>query len=86
MFTGKEPDTLEEAKQDLEKCLYSQGSYFYSYKEYLMTSLMLIFCCCCKRRHFYKKRQKRYRRHNDAQEQLAKETDFFNFLNLKRMN
>ena len=86
MREGEYPNNLDDAMIDLNNCLQMSGRYTYPYNEYTCTKLMLNFFCCCKKRACYKRREKRYKRHKLAEEQLAKETDFFKFLKLLRIS
>ena len=86
MTDGEEPDNLDDAMNDLNICLSMSGRYNYPYKEYQSTKFMLRFCCCFKKRACYKRREQRYKRQKLAEEQLAKETDFFKFLKLLRIS
>ena len=86
MRDGEEPNNLDNAMIDLKKSLQMSGRYNYPYNEYICTTLMRTFCCCCKKQACYQRREKRYKRHKLAEEQLAKETDFFKFLKLLRIS
>ena len=82
---GKEPVDLTSATVDLTKSLKTSRPYQYGYVEYLGTWLILKLCCCFKKKACFKKREMRYMRHQLAEEQVAKETDFFRFLKLLRV-
>lgn len=66
-------------------CLETSSRYKYSYWEFLVTKFIVSLCFCCKQSECYKRRQTRFKRHQTAQQRMAKETDFFQFLKLLRI-
>ena len=86
MKTGSEPEDQDGAIEDLHKSLETHAKYKYTYREHLLSSTMKCICCCFKNAQCYKRRVKRLQRHEVAQEQLSKETDFFKFLKLLRIS
>lgn len=79
------PASEQEAKKAMMQNVSERGKYWYTYSEYLATSLLKACCSCCSNSAWYKKRAKRLERHLEASEKLANEIDICKLLYVQRV-
>ena len=61
------PVSERRAKKAMMQSVSERGKYWYTYSEYLATSLLKSCCsCCCSNSAWYKRREKRLERHHEA--------------------
>ena len=77
------------ARSAMMEIIAERGKYFYSYSDYLVSSLARTFCSCCcskdKQGGCFSRRIRKLERHEQASERLASEIDIVKLLYLQRI-